>query len=60
MDILRHGADVEVLAPNTLRDAVIEALDAARKRYVASAPDADSATRDSPMRSRAKEGDAAR
>ena len=54
MDILRHGADVEVLAPNTLRDAVIEALDAARKRYLASVPDADSATRESAMRSRAK------
>lgn len=34
MDILRHGADVQVLAPDALRDAVIQALDAARGRYL--------------------------
>jgi len=33
MDILRHGADVEVLAPTALRDQVVAALDAARGRY---------------------------
>jgi len=34
MDILRHGADVEVLAPPALRSQVIAALDAARQRYL--------------------------
>lgn len=33
MDLLRHGADVEVLAPSELRRAVIERLDAARVQY---------------------------
>ena len=33
MDILRHGADVEVLAPDVLRCEVIEAIEAARSRY---------------------------
>jgi predicted DNA-binding transcriptional regulator YafY len=33
MDILRHGADVEVVAPSALRERVIAALDAARARY---------------------------
>jgi len=37
MDILRHGADVEVLAPATLRSQVTEAIDAMRKRYAADA-----------------------
>jgi predicted DNA-binding transcriptional regulator YafY len=32
-DILRHGADVEVLAPASLRDRVRSALQAALKRY---------------------------
>ena len=49
MDILRHGADVRVLAPNALRDAVIEALDAARKCY------ANTASRESGTGSRAPE-----
>ena len=33
MDVLRHGADVEVLAPQELRCQVITALEAARRRY---------------------------
>lgn len=33
MDILRYGADVEVLAPVTLRQAVAAALEAAAARY---------------------------
>jgi predicted DNA-binding transcriptional regulator YafY len=33
MDILKHGADVEVLAPETLRRQVSEALGAALQRY---------------------------
>jgi len=33
MDILRHGPHVEVLAPQSLRDAVREQLGAALKRY---------------------------
>jgi predicted DNA-binding transcriptional regulator YafY len=33
MDILRHGASVEVLAPAALRSAVRAELDAARSRY---------------------------
>jgi predicted DNA-binding transcriptional regulator YafY len=32
-DILRHGAEVEVLAPELLRRRVGEALTAAAKRY---------------------------
>lgn len=35
MDLLRHGADVEVLAPPALRQAVVERLDAARAQYAA-------------------------
>lgn len=35
MDLLRHGADVEVLGPPELRKAVIERLDAAREQYAA-------------------------
>jgi len=38
MDILRHGADVEVLAPDSLRRTVFEALEAALKRYAGSLP----------------------
>ncbi|MBX5462197.1 MAG: YafY family transcriptional regulator [Steroidobacteraceae bacterium] len=34
MDILRHGADVEVLAPDTLRADVKRALEAALARYL--------------------------
>jgi predicted DNA-binding transcriptional regulator YafY len=33
MDILRHGAEVEVLAPAALRERVRAALDAARRQY---------------------------
>jgi Predicted transcriptional regulator len=33
MDILKYGADVEVIAPETLRDAVKKALDAAASQY---------------------------
>lgn len=33
MDILRHGAEVEVLAPQSLRGALIAAIDAMRARY---------------------------
>jgi predicted DNA-binding transcriptional regulator YafY len=33
MDILKYGADVEVLAPDSLRQAVAEKLRAAAKRY---------------------------
>ena len=33
MDILRHGASVEVLAPAALKNAVRAELDAARGRY---------------------------
>ena len=40
MDVLRHGADVEVLAPQDLRCQVIAALEAARSRYAQSACDA--------------------
>jgi len=39
MDILRHGADVEVLAPDKLRTRVKEALAAALKRYRRAASD---------------------
>ena len=54
MDILRHGADVQVLAPQALRDAVIEALDAARQHYLAQARDLDAASRERNTRSRAQ------
>jgi predicted DNA-binding transcriptional regulator YafY len=33
MDILRYGANVEVLAPDDLRSRVAEQLQAAAKRY---------------------------
>lgn len=33
MDILRFGADVEVLAPQSLRERVVEALAGALGRY---------------------------
>jgi predicted DNA-binding transcriptional regulator YafY len=33
MDILRHGAEVEVASPKALREAVIKKLDAARAHY---------------------------
>jgi predicted DNA-binding transcriptional regulator YafY len=33
MDILKYGADCEVLGPPGLRNRVMEALDAARARY---------------------------
>jgi len=33
MDILRHGADCEVVAPPTLRTAVRDSLEAARRQY---------------------------
>jgi predicted DNA-binding transcriptional regulator YafY len=33
MEILRHGADVEVLAPETLRDELAQVLEAALQRY---------------------------
>jgi len=33
MDILRHGADVEVLAPDSLRDEIRHAIEAMRERY---------------------------
>jgi predicted DNA-binding transcriptional regulator YafY len=33
MDILRHGADVEVIAPQALRDHVITGIDLMRQRY---------------------------
>ncbi len=33
MDILRHGADVEVLSPAALRREVVAALHAAAARY---------------------------
>jgi predicted DNA-binding transcriptional regulator YafY len=35
MDILRHGAEVEVLAPATLRSQVMDAIGAMRTRYAA-------------------------
>jgi predicted DNA-binding transcriptional regulator YafY len=35
MDILRHGADVEVLAPESLRRQVVSAIEAVQRRYVA-------------------------
>lgn len=34
MDILKHGADVEIVAPDTLRDAVAGKLRNALSRYV--------------------------
>jgi predicted DNA-binding transcriptional regulator YafY len=34
MDVLRHGAGVEVLAPSQLREAVKEHLRAAMTRYL--------------------------
>ena len=37
MDILRHGADCEVVAPPTLRAAVRDSLEAARRQYDAGA-----------------------
>jgi predicted DNA-binding transcriptional regulator YafY len=33
MDILRHGAEVEVIAPESLRSAVAEALQRAAALY---------------------------
>jgi predicted DNA-binding transcriptional regulator YafY len=33
MDVLRHGADVEVVAPPELRDRVVEGLSSALKQY---------------------------
>ncbi len=33
MDILKHGADVEVIAPESLKDTVKKQLDQARSRY---------------------------
>jgi predicted DNA-binding transcriptional regulator YafY len=33
MDILKHGPDVEVIAPEALKEAVIKQLDQARSRY---------------------------
>ncbi len=33
MDILKHGAEVEVIAPDTLRNAVAEHLQNALKNY---------------------------
>jgi predicted DNA-binding transcriptional regulator YafY len=33
MDIMRHGADVEVIAPDSLRQAVRERLSAAARQY---------------------------
>lgn len=38
MDILRHGAGVEVLAPQSLRDVVRQTLQAAQAQYTQSAP----------------------
>ncbi|WP_198314470.1 WYL domain-containing protein [Chitinibacter sp. GC72] len=38
MDILRHGADVEVLDPPTLRQAVLEQLQSALGQYAADLP----------------------
>lgn len=35
MDILRHGAHVEVVSPDSLRAAVVQALESARARYQA-------------------------
>jgi predicted DNA-binding transcriptional regulator YafY len=33
MDIMRHGAQVEVIAPDSLRDAVRQRLTAAAAQY---------------------------
>ena len=33
MDILRYGADVEVFAPESLRDVVKRAIEKALKKY---------------------------
>jgi predicted DNA-binding transcriptional regulator YafY len=38
MDVLRHGAEVEVLAPARLRDAMKQTLDDMRSRYAGSVP----------------------
>jgi predicted DNA-binding transcriptional regulator YafY len=35
MDVLKHGASVEVLSPESLRQQVINELDAARLSYLA-------------------------
>jgi predicted DNA-binding transcriptional regulator YafY len=53
MDILRHGADVHVLAPDALRNAVVDALDAAHSRYLPQTLDANAATPGGSTRSRA-------
>jgi predicted DNA-binding transcriptional regulator YafY len=45
MDVLRHGADVEVLAPDALRREVIETLEAARRRYARDADGSRSSAR---------------
>ena len=37
MDILKYGADVEVVAPASLREAVASELQRAADRYVADA-----------------------
>jgi predicted DNA-binding transcriptional regulator YafY len=37
MDILRHGAGVEVLAPASLRRQMIEAIESMRECYASSA-----------------------
>ena len=34
MDILKHGAEVEVIAPEALKEAVMEQLDRARSQYI--------------------------
>ncbi len=36
MDILKYGADVEVLAPVSLREAVATQLEGATRRYASS------------------------
>jgi predicted DNA-binding transcriptional regulator YafY len=38
MDVLKHGASVEVLAPASLRDAIAAELAAALGRYAGAAP----------------------
>ena len=39
MDVLRHGPDVEVVAPESLRDAVVAKLREALDRYLSNGPD---------------------
>ena len=55
MDILRHGADVEVLAPEALRQHVAETLRTAAEQYLLTKRTASRA-QSVPVRPRTKAG----